>query len=284
MEQAYSLPLNWGIFDYLSLILSVPVIIIHLFGIYLVKRILDETGVKYFFYANCSIWCILWALSNIIRYPLQQYCDEKMFMYWTLLVEPMRIPYAFSIIYISMNPLLAITLRSKHQISFFSRYQFALCMLPCCAYSLWLIFALPCYVMDLVTYAFLLRATSFYMAIFFNGVIVAIFFLVYLYIGFKFWKESGKVRKSSRTWTWKLGVPCIVVLTFLAFETLPDFFMLMGWAKYGGWTIFLFRVDTMCNAFAYCFLKPKKYLCGENLKINRRNSMDSGYQRVIFKH
>jgi len=112
------------------------------------------------------------------------------------------------------------------------------------------------FVDGIMSFGFLIQCTSFYISGAFHTAICIIFFTVYSYIGHKLLlssMHSGQRTASLR----KLAVPCIIVVTFIFLETLPDCFIFFDMAQYRGWTIFLFRIDALSNALVYIFLLPK---------------------------
>ena len=125
------------ILDYLSIVLSVFVIILHAAGIKILKLIKKRTGVNHLFIANFSLWCIFWAMSNLIRYPLMQYSSVNVFMYWTLVIEGGRIPFYLVIFFITIDRFLQLYLHLTYQNCFLNKYKTMLNIMICMLYVIW---------------------------------------------------------------------------------------------------------------------------------------------------
>ena len=255
-EQSYRPVLEMDAFDYLSLVLSVLVIALHAYGIRLLVALKNSMGPRHVFIANFSMWNIFWAVTNLVRYPLQRCLHGELYVYWILGTEGARIPFYLAILYITIDRFLQLFLHLSYCECFFSKHKVALSVLAFVLYIAWLAVVIPLFVERKLSLSFLIRCTSLYISGAFHVAIFLIFLTVYSYIGHKLLvanTQIGQRRASLR----KLAVPCIIVITFILLETLPDCFIFFGMARYGGWTIFLFRVDALSNALVYIFLQPK---------------------------
>ena len=282
-EEAFKPVFRMDVFDYVSLILSIFVIILHSYGLRLLQTIKQKSGEKHIFIANFSLWNIFWALSNLVRYPLIRYGSDRIFTYWTLVIEGARIPFYMAIFYITIDRFLQLYLHMRYHRCFFKKRKILLSVLPCVAYVIWLTITLPLFSKDMVTFELLILCTSLYISGAFHVLILVTFITIYSYISQKLWRASkhaiGK-RKSSLK---KLAVPFIIVITFIFLETLPDGFIFFGLTHYGGWTIFLFRLDALSNALVYIFLQPRiKYQVGKQMQ--KGTDFLSCHSRTTTKH
>ena len=239
------------VFDYMSLFLSLLVIVLHLYGLRLLHRLSD----KHTFIANLSLWLIFWAFSNLIRYPLIRYSADIVYVYWTLIIEGARIPFYLSILYITIDRFFQLFLHLRYNRSFLKKHKLTLCLFSLLLYLLWLVVTVPMFYKGLVSFELLIQITSLYISACFHLFISVIFVTVYSYIAHKLSKSNKTGRRKSK-WK-KLLVPFIIVTTFILFETVPDCFIFFGSAHYGSWTIVLFRVDALSNALVYIFLQPR---------------------------
>jgi len=247
---------NLDIFDYLSMVLSVLVIFLHGSGLYMLTNKRNTTDTCHTYIANFSIWVIFWAVSNLARYPLIRYCTEIVYVYWTLFIEGARFPFYISIMLVSTDRFLQIYLHMKYRQCCFSRLKLYLCIAPFLVYVLWLMTSLLLYQQHLMSFESLVRCTSVYMTVIFHVLICFTIVFVYAYIGKKLISTERPYNENGRSILRKTTVPCIIVVTFFLLQTVPDVCIFVDVAHYGGWTIFVFRLDGLLSGFIYLFLQP----------------------------
>ena len=248
-------------FDYLSLLLSVLVIVSHLYGL----RLLNRVGDKHTFIANYSWWLIFWAISNLARYPIIRFATTgSVYVYWTLVIEGARIPFYLAILYITFDRFFQLFLHLRYERSFLRKHKLTFCMLSLLIYIVWLVVTIPLFHERLVSFEVLIQITSLYVSACFHVLIALMFITVYSYIAYKLShsKNGGGIssvdtKKKRKSKVRKLAVPIIIVTAFILFQTVPDCFIFFGSAHYGSWTIFLFRIDALMNALIYIFLQPR---------------------------
>lgn len=245
-------------FDYLSLLFSILVIVLHSYGL----RLLNRIGDKHTFIANYSLWLIFWAISNLVRYPIIQFATkDSVYTYWTLVIEGARIPFYLAIVYITFDRFFQLFLHLRYNRSALRKHKLTFCMLSLFIYLVWLAVTIPLFHGRLVSFKLLINITSLYMSACFHILIALMFVAVYSYIAYKLFKSKDgariDIKKKEKPKFRKLAVPIIIVTAFILFQTVPDCFIFFGSAHYGSWTIFLFRIDALMNALIYIFLQPR---------------------------
>ena len=243
-------------FDCLSIVLSVLVILLHGSGIIMVRNIQNARSTRHTYIANFAIWNIFWAISNLVRYPLIEYFTEQVYIYWTLIIEGARFPFYSSMILITTDRFLQIYLHMKYSQCCFSRCKLYFCITPFLVYVVWLMASLPLYQQNVMSFELLVHVTSVYMSATFHVVICSVFVTVYAYIGKKLISTERPNNGRSRSNLQKITIPCIIVVTFFLLQTVPDVCIFTDVAHYGGWTMFLFRLDSLSNGIIYVALEP----------------------------
>lgn len=249
------------VFDYLSIILAVSAIVLHCTGLYLLwkarKAPLSITqGSKPVFIAHFSCWCLVWAINNIIRYPLMQIKDEKLHAYWLITVEGSRIPFYIGVLLITYDRFCQLYFHLNYEACYIYKYKLVICLMVFGVYLTWLATALAIYDSDPTTLEVLLKISSYYITVMLQGFLILSFAFVYSYIIRKtLIFTSSHTPRRRQLWR-RLTIPALIMGTFLIFEVFPDLSVNLGIAEYGSWVIFLFRFDTNLKALTYIFMQP----------------------------
>jgi len=77
----------------------------------------------FFAILNNTEYHYIWAVANLVRYPLQRYLDPSLYVFWILVTEGVRIPFCMAILYITIDHFLQLFLVivafffSKHKVA-----------------------------------------------------------------------------------------------------------------------------------------------------------------------
>ena len=244
------------IFDYISIILAFSAITLHSTGLYLLWKTRFVPGVNAVFIVNFSMWCLLWALNNVLRYPLSEnVVGSEIRAFWLIILEGSRITFYSAVLLITWDRFCQLYLHLKYQDSLIFKHKILLCLVVFCFYVVWLITAMILYGIKNQDLQQLLQIPRLYISTTLHAIIVLSFGFVYTYILRK--SLAFTSRNTARTKLWRrLTIPAVIMGSFLLLEVLPELFINLGDSIYGSWTILLFRLDSNLNALFYIFTQP----------------------------
>eukprot|EP00111_Clytia_hemisphaerica_P019983 TCONS_00058931-protein len=115
-------------FDYVSVVLAISAITLHSTGLYLLWKTRLVPGVNPVFIAHFSIWCLLWAINNVLRYPLSDVVGSELRAFWLIMLEGSRIPFYSAVLLITWDRFCQLYLHLKYQDSFIFKHKIRLCL------------------------------------------------------------------------------------------------------------------------------------------------------------
>lgn len=254
------------VWDIISVPLSVLVFILHSYGLFLMWRLRFNCSSKYKLIASFSICNILYALYNLIRFPLAYHAPVA-YSYFYVIMEGVRIPFYGTMCLLTAERFLEVFLHMNYQKSFFNIHKLKLVIVLWFASFAWLVLSIVLLVLCRTreshekTRSILLEWISVRISCAFHLLIIVQFVCVYTYI----YVQVRSTRHACKQLTnyniqntrGRVFVPFFIVITFIAFDTVPDMFIIFAQQKYQSWILLFFRIDTLLNAVMYMFLQPR---------------------------
>ena len=241
-------------FDYASLILSCSAILLHCIGLSIMWNARSQLDASrgHIFIANFSVWCVFWALNNLIRYPVLRHGTVHVVAHWNLTVETARIPFYSAVLLITIVRFLQLKLHVNYEASFLNKHRLLIVIASFVFYAIWLVVSIVLFNFNKVSIQQRLLIPSCILTPAFHCAILLTFIVVYPYITKKLLNSSsGK----GRFWK-RLIVPSAIMFFFIVLEIVPDSLIVAGKSIYGSWNILMFRLDSNLNALFYIFMQP----------------------------
>jgi len=237
--------------ELISLPLSAVVVLLHLYGIYMLWRVGVLSSSKYVLIASFSLSNILFAMHNLVRFPIYAHFLD-VYMYLSVVVEGVRIPFYGMMVLLTLERFLEVYLHMLYYESFFNKKKFYLALLLWLLFLAWTIGSVTALYMG-IPLEKIVFVISVHFSLAAHSIIIVQFLLVYAYVYVKILLFKNGENSASRR---KIFIPFFIVLTFIFFDTVPDLFIIFAGKKYSSWILLLFRLDTLFNAIIYMFLQP----------------------------
>lgn len=245
--------------ELISLPLSAIVVLLHLYGIYMLWRVGVLGSSKYVLIASFSLSNILFAMHNLVRFPVHRHFPE-VFVYLSVVVEGLRLPFYGNMVLLTLERFLEVYLHMLYYESFFNKRKFYLALFLWLLFLGWVFGSVTALYMH-VALEKIVYVVSIPFSLVAHSIIIVQFVLVYAYVYVKMRRQNRLVllfrNEGSSASRRKIFIPFFIVLTFIFFDTVPDLFIIFAGKEYSSWILLLFRLDTLFNAVIYLFLQPR---------------------------